>query len=102
MTDGPAAGGRGPHAPSFLDALLPVVVLIGLIALTISLFGISATDGPLQVALLLSASFAALMALKNGFTSAAIADAAISSGTASTLRSRAFRADRLRRSGPTS
>ena len=39
-----------------LDALLPVLVLIGLIALTIALFGIAATDGPLQVALLLSAA----------------------------------------------
>ena len=75
MTTG--AEGRTPKAPSLLDAVLPVVVLIGLIALTIWLFGISATDGPLQVALLLSATFASLMALKNGYTSAAIADAAI-------------------------
>ena len=52
-------------------------MLIGLIALTIWLFGVSATDGPLQVALLLSAAFASLMALKNGYTSAAVADAAI-------------------------
>jgi NhaC family Na+:H+ antiporter len=66
-----------PKQPSLLDAVLPVVVLIGLIALTISLFGVSATDGPLQVALLLSASFAALVALKNGYRSAEIADAAI-------------------------
>ena len=57
--------------------LMRVIVLIALIALTIILFGISATDGPLQVALLLSAAFASLMALKNGYTSAAIADAAI-------------------------
>jgi NhaC family Na+:H+ antiporter len=73
------AAGRdsGPRPPTLLDALAPVVVLIGLIALTIALFGISATDGPLQVALLLSAAFAALVALKNGYTSAAIADAAI-------------------------
>jgi Na+:H+ antiporter, NhaC family len=68
---------RGPRPPSLLDAILPVVVLIALIALTIALFGISATDGPLQVALLLSAAFASLMALKNGYTSAAVADAAI-------------------------
>ena len=54
-----------------------MIVLIALIALTIALFGVSATDGPLQVALLLSAAFASLMALKNGYTSAAIADAAI-------------------------
>jgi NhaC family Na+:H+ antiporter len=69
--------GRQPRPPSLLDAILPVIVLIALIALTIVLFGISATDGPLQVALLLSAAFASLMALKNGYTSAAIADAAI-------------------------
>jgi NhaC family Na+:H+ antiporter len=75
--DGNLPPGRQPHPPSLLDALLPVVVLIGLIALTIALFGVSATDGPLQVALLLSAAFASLIAFKNGFTSAAIADAAI-------------------------
>jgi NhaC family Na+:H+ antiporter len=72
----PPPGSQG-RPPSLLDALLPVVVLIGLIALTIALFGVSATDGPLQVALLLSAAFASLVAFKNGFTSAAIADAAI-------------------------
>src|ERR1700759_119034 len=66
-----------PRAPSLLDALAPVVVLIALIALTIVTFGVSATDGPLQVALMLSAAFASLVALKNGFTSAALADAAI-------------------------
>jgi NhaC family Na+:H+ antiporter len=68
---------RGPRSPSLLDAILPVVVLIGLIALTIWLFGVSATDGPLQVALLLSAAFASLIAFKNGFTVAAVADAAV-------------------------
>ena len=73
----PAPEARQPRPPSLLDAILPVVVLIALIALTIALFGISATDGPLQVALLLSAAFASLVALKNGYTSAAIADAAI-------------------------
>jgi NhaC family Na+:H+ antiporter len=73
----PEQRGREPRPPSLLDAILPVVVLIALLALTIVLFGISATDGPLQVALLLSAAFASLMALKNGYTSAAVADAAI-------------------------
>ena len=60
-------GNRGPRAPTLLDSLLPVVVPIG----------ISAADDPLQVALLLSAASASLMALKNGYTPAAIADAAI-------------------------
>src|SRR3954453_229169 len=72
-----ADGRRAPRAPTLLDALLPVLVLIALIALTIALFGVSATDGPLQVALLLAATFASLVALKNGYTSAAIGDAAI-------------------------
>lgn len=60
-----------------LDAVLPVVVLIGLLATTIVLFGIDATNGPLQVALLLSAAFASLIAFKNGYTVAAVADAAV-------------------------
>jgi NhaC family Na+:H+ antiporter len=60
-----------------LDAVLPIVVLIGLLALTIALFGIDATNGPLQVALLLSAAFASLIAFKNGYTVAAVADAAV-------------------------
>ena len=68
---------RVPRAPTLLDALLPIVVLIALLALTISLFGIDATNGPLQVALLLSAAFASLIAFKNGYTVAGVADAAV-------------------------
>jgi NhaC family Na+:H+ antiporter len=68
--------------PSLLDALLPVLVLIGLLALTIALFGVSATDGPLQVALLLSAAFASLIAFKNGYTVEAVAEAAVGGVTA--------------------
>jgi NhaC family Na+:H+ antiporter len=77
VSPGPDGAARPPRPPSLVDALLPVIVLIALIAITIWLFGISATDGPLQVALLLAAAFAALMALKNGYTSAVIAEAAI-------------------------
>src|SRR6187397_2023947 len=67
----------GPRAPSMLDAVLPIVVLIGLLALTIALFGVAATDGPLQVALFVSAAFASLIAFKNGYTVAGVADAAV-------------------------
>lgn len=59
-----------------------MVVLIALLALTIALFGVSATDGPLQVALLLSAAFASLMAFKNGYTVETVAEAAVSGVTA--------------------
>ena len=76
MTDG-SAGQRSRGRRASLDALAPIVVLIGLIALTIATFGVGATDGPLQVALMLSAAFASLVALKNGYTSAALADAAV-------------------------
>jgi Na+:H+ antiporter, NhaC family len=79
MSAAPAAA--GPRPPSLLDAILPVVVLIVLIAVTIWLFGVSATDGPLQVALLLSAAFASLIAFKNGYTVAAVAEAAVSGVT---------------------
>jgi Na+:H+ antiporter, NhaC family len=73
----PGPARRTPRPPSLLDALLPIVVLIGLLALTIAFFGIDATNGPLQVALLLSAAFASLIAFKNGYTVAAIRDATV-------------------------
>jgi NhaC family Na+:H+ antiporter len=69
--------GPGPRAPSFLDALAPVVVLVVLLALTIVLFGVDAANGPLQVALLAAATFAGLVALKNGYTAARLQEAAI-------------------------
>ncbi|MGH2637155.1 MAG: Na+/H+ antiporter NhaC family protein [Actinomycetota bacterium] len=73
----PVRGDRSPRPPSLLDAILPIVVLIGLVATSIVLFGVAATDGPLQVALLVSAAFASLVAFKNGYTVSAIADAAV-------------------------
>src|SRR6476661_623196 len=73
---------RTPRAPTFVDALLPIVVLIGLLALTIALFGVSATDGPLQVALLLSAAFASLVAFKNGYSVESVGQAAVTGVTA--------------------
>ncbi len=75
---GPGPGSpQRPRPPSLLDALAPIVVLILLIALTIALFGVGATDGPLQVALLLSASFATLVAFKNGYTVAEVTEAIV-------------------------
>jgi Na+:H+ antiporter, NhaC family len=73
----PGPPARRPRPPSLLDAVLPIVVLIGLLALTIAFFGVDATNGPLQVALLLSAAFASAIAFKNGYTVAAIRDAAV-------------------------
>lgn len=52
--------------PSYLDAIVPLVVLIALIAGSVVLFGLGAIDGPTQVALILSTMVAAIIILKNG------------------------------------
>jgi Na+:H+ antiporter, NhaC family len=68
---------RPVRAPSLSDALIPMFTLIGLLALTIVLFGIDAANGPLQVALFAAATVAGLIALKNGYTQAEVSNAAI-------------------------
>jgi NhaC family Na+:H+ antiporter len=52
--------------PSLVDALIPLLFMIALLATSIVLFGIDAAVGPLQVALLMSAVVAAVVAHKNG------------------------------------
>jgi Na+:H+ antiporter, NhaC family len=52
--------------PSVVDALLPMGVLVLLVGGALALFGLDALDGPIQVALILCAMVAALVALKNG------------------------------------
>lgn len=52
--------------PSLLDALIPLIFMIVLLALSIVLFGLDAAAGPLQVALFMSAVVAAVVAHKNG------------------------------------
>ena len=61
--------------PSFADALAPLLVLAALIAGAVALFGLGASEGPLQVALILSAMVTAGILLKNGHTWEAIAAA---------------------------
>src|SRR5262245_38520457 len=55
-----------PREPSLFDAVAPLVMLAVLIAGSLALFGLDALDGPIQVALILCAMFAALIAMKNG------------------------------------
>jgi len=52
--------------PSLVDALIRLLFMIALLATSIVLFGIDAALGPLQVALLMSAVVAAVVAHKNG------------------------------------
>ena len=53
--------------PSLVDALIPVVVLITMLAGTVYVFGLD-SFGPNQVALFLSAAMAALIGIKNGLS----------------------------------
>jgi NhaC family Na+:H+ antiporter len=64
-TDLPAKEPDIPQ-PSLLDALIPLIFMIALLATSIVLYGIDAALGPLQVALLMSAVVAAIVAHKNG------------------------------------
>jgi NhaC family Na+:H+ antiporter len=52
--------------PSLVDALIPLIFMIVLLITSIVLFGLDAAVGPLQVALLMSAVVAAVVAHKNG------------------------------------
>ncbi|MFI6940494.1 Na+/H+ antiporter NhaC [Streptomyces sp. NPDC050418] len=63
---------RAVRSPSLLDAVLPLVLLALLIGGSLALFGLDALDGPIQVALILCAMAAALIALKNGHSWAAV------------------------------
>jgi NhaC family Na+:H+ antiporter len=51
-----------------VDALVPVGAMVVLIGGALLLFGLDALDGPIQVALVLCAMVAALVAMKNGHT----------------------------------
>jgi len=66
-----------PRQASLLDALVPVVALIGFIALSVYLFGIDATEGPLQVSIMAAMVVAGLVAHKNGYGYTQLGDAAI-------------------------
>ena len=57
---------RAVRDPSLADAILPLVALALLIAASLALFGLDALDGPIQVALVVCAATAALIAMKNG------------------------------------
>src|SRR3954453_12411133 len=73
-----------PRPPSTLDALIPIVVLIGLIAMSVYLFGLDATTGPLQVALFTSMAIAGLIAHKKGYSDPELGNAVVT-GIASAM-----------------
>ena len=54
--------------PSIIDALIPMLFLIGMLSLAVYLFGDDASWGPNQIALTFSSLIAALIGLKNKFS----------------------------------
>jgi len=56
------------RAPGLAEALVPIVVLIGLLASSVYLFADNSSYGPNQIALMLAAMVAALFGWRNGYS----------------------------------
>ena len=69
MSDSPP---QTPRAASVTQALVPVVLLVGLLAASVYLFGDGSSSGPNQIALILAAGAATLVGLRNGHSWQAI------------------------------
>ena len=54
--------------PSLINALIPIVLLIVMLSMSVYLYGDNSSYGANQIALILGASIAALIGIKNGFT----------------------------------
>jgi NhaC family Na+:H+ antiporter len=65
--------------PSLLQALIPIIFLIALLSLNVYFFGDGTLDGSNQIALILSAGVAAIIALKVGFKWATMLDGIVES-----------------------
>ncbi len=63
--------------PSLIDALIPVIALIGLLAMSYYLYGDLASQGPNQIALLFCGLIAAGIAYKNGMPWGALRQATV-------------------------
>lgn len=55
------------RTPSYLQALVPLIALIAMLAASVWLFGDSSSYGPNQIALLIAAAIGSLIALTNGY-----------------------------------
>ena len=55
------------RSPKMIEAFIPVIILIGLLAFNVYVFGDDATGGPNQIALLFGAVVAAIIGVRQGF-----------------------------------
>ena len=56
------------RTPNFIEAFIPVVILIGLLGFNVYLFDDDATGGPNQIALLFGAVIASAIGIRQGFS----------------------------------
>ena len=55
-------------SPTLIDAIIPIIVLIIMLSVSVYLYGDNSSYGANQIALILSASIAAIIAIKNGYS----------------------------------
>ena len=55
-------------APTLIDAIIPIIVLIIMLSVSVYLYGDNSSYGANQIALILSASIGAIIAIKNGYS----------------------------------
>ena len=55
-------------SPSIIDALIPIILLIVMLSVSVYLYGDDSSYGANQIALILGASIAALIGMKNGYS----------------------------------
>ncbi|MCX5514679.1 Na+/H+ antiporter NhaC [Kaistia algarum] len=68
------------HRPlSFVEAIIPVAVLVGLVGLSYYLFGDAGMSGPNQVALVVATMVAVLVTRRHGYTLDELGEAAVAS-----------------------
>ena len=53
--------------PTLVDALIPVVSLVIMLAMSVYLFGADSSGGPNQIVLILGAAIASIVAIRNGY-----------------------------------
>ena len=56
------------RTPTFIGALVPIIVLVVLLALNVNIYGEDATYGSNQIALLIAAAVAAVIGMINGYS----------------------------------
>ncbi len=66
MSEAPSQTVGQPKPPTMLDALIPVISLVLMLALSVYLFGSDSSSGPNQIVLTLGAAIASIVAMQNG------------------------------------